>query len=63
MKKAKPKPVKSVMSVRVSDDLRRRLAETADAEPYRVTFTSLVERGIELALKELREIRSRRDAD
>lgn len=62
MKKAKSKPVdtrRQVMSVRVSPDLERRLRQTLAAGPYRVTISSLVERGIELALKELSEIRPR----
>jgi len=45
------------MSVRVSPDLKRRLYEASSLGPYKVTVTNIIERGIELALKELSDLR------
>lgn len=60
MKKAAIEPMKDVLSVRISADLKRRMSEACDAGPYRVPITSIVERGIELALKELSEMQPRK---
>lgn len=43
----------AVLSVRIDADLKRRLDEACDAGPYRITQSSLVQRGIELAIEEL----------
>ena len=60
MRKAAPDPVKDVLSVRISADLKRRMAEACDAGPYKLSITTIVERGIELAIKELSELQPRK---
>jgi hypothetical protein len=57
MRKTQQKAVP--MSIRVSADLKRRMEAASEVGPYRVSITNLVERGIELALKELAEIKGK----
>jgi len=47
----------AVLSVRISADLNRRMHEATDISGYRVSVTTLVSRGIELAIKELAVMR------
>lgn len=42
------------LTIRLSQDLRVRADAVMSIFPYRITMTSLVERGIELAIAELR---------
>jgi hypothetical protein len=49
----------AVLSVRISSDLKRQMEAASEAGPYRVSITNLVERGLELALKELADIRGK----
>jgi Arc/MetJ-type ribon-helix-helix transcriptional regulator len=49
----------TVLNVRISSDLKRRIDEATEAGPYPVSITHLVQRGIELALKELAELRAK----
>ena len=53
-------PDKEAMSIRISADLKKRLLDATEIGPYRLTMTSLIERGIELALKEMREMQLRK---
>lgn len=49
------------LTIRISPDLKRRVSEAIDnATPYRITLTNFMERGIELALKELAEMRGKK---
>lgn len=44
---------KGTLTIRLPNELRDRVDETMSAFPYRITVTSLVERGLELAIAEL----------
>lgn len=61
-KTAKPVPTgtKDILSVRISSDLKRRLHGACGAGPYKLSVTALVERGLELAIKELNELKFER---
>ena len=58
MSKKQAKPAE-VLSVRVPADLKRRMEAASETGPYPVSITNLVQRGIELALKELAELRGK----
>lgn len=65
MKKAVKRPpadVRELLSVRIPGDLRRRIHEACEAGSYKITVTTLVERGIELAIKEWRAEIAARDS-
>lgn len=46
----------SVLTLRISEELRARVDRAQAELPYKPTITSIVERGFELALVELEEI-------
>lgn len=46
-------PRKETLTIRISPDLKTRVADAIEAMPYRPTVTAIVERGLELALLEL----------
>lgn len=58
---ALPKRAKeSTVNVRISDELKAKVEAACQAKsfgPFKVTVTSIVERGIELALRELEELK------
>jgi predicted HicB family RNase H-like nuclease len=45
------------LTVRLSDETRQKLDELSVRGPYRISITSIVERGIELAAKELEALK------
>lgn len=47
---------RSTLTVRLSDETRERLERATVTGPYRITITSVLERGINLALAELEAI-------
>lgn len=51
------KPTTSI-TIRMDADLRRRMDVAASVGPYALSLTSIIERGVELALQELEVIRS-----
>lgn len=46
-------PATATLTVRLTEDLKARLLAAATSGPYEITATSIVARGIELALAEL----------
>lgn len=47
----------STLTIRLSDETRAKLDEITKRGPYRISITSVVERGIELAAEELARIK------
>ena len=57
LKHPDPDAKTAVLSCRLSADLNRRMHEACDGEPYRISVSALVHRGITLAIEELAAIR------
>lgn len=49
------------LTLRLSADLRQKLSHAQGVTPYRMTITSIVERGIVLALRELEQMNTQAD--
>lgn len=49
----------STLTVRLTSDMRDKLDRLAERGPYRISITSIIERGIELAAQELEALNSR----
>jgi hypothetical protein len=49
----------STLTVRLTTDMRDKLDRLAERGPYRISITSIIERGIELAAQELETLNSR----
>lgn len=49
----------STLTVRLTTDMRDKLDRLAERGPYRISITSIIERGIELAAQELATLNSR----
>jgi predicted DNA-binding protein len=47
----------STLTVRLTDETRKKLDELSQRGPYRISLTSIVERGIELAAAELEKLK------
>jgi hypothetical protein len=48
---------KGVLSVRISAAAKANLEQAVEIGPYRLTITAVIERGLELALRELKELK------
>ena len=57
LKHPDPEAKTAVLSCRLSGELHRRMLAACDSEPYRISISALVHRGIELAIQELTGIR------
>lgn len=49
----------STITVRLTEDMRNKLDELSVRGPYRISITSIIDRGIELAAKELETLNAK----